>query len=78
MLLAESEVSLQRVVNEFYSVCKRRNLKVNTGKSKVMVFERREEEVIDFNITAYRVRLPAVARCRIMLGSEKMEEVSEF
>ncbi len=36
---------------------------------------RREEEVIDFN-TAYRVRLPAVARCRIVLGSEKMEEVS--
>ncbi len=31
----------------------------------------------DFNI-AYRVRMPAVARCRIRLGSEKMEEVSEF
>ncbi len=77
VLLAESEVDLQRVVNEFYSVCKRRKLKVNAGKGKVMVFERREEEVIDFN-AAYRVRLPAVARCRIMLGSEKIEEVSEF
>ncbi len=77
MLLAESEGDLQRVVKEFYSVCKRRKLKVNTGKSKVMVFERREEEVIDFN-TAYRVRLPAVAGCRIMLGSEEMEEVNEF
>ncbi len=33
--------------------------------------------MIDFN-TAYRVRLPAVAKCRIMVGSEKMEEVSEF
>ncbi len=41
MLLAESEGDLQRVVNEFHSVCKRRNLKVNAGKSKVMVFERR-------------------------------------
>ncbi len=68
---------LQRVVSEFFSVCKRRKLKVNVGKSKVMVFERREEEVINFN-TAYRVRLPAVVSCRIMLGSEKMEEVSEF
>ncbi len=68
---------LQRVVNAFYSVCKRRKLKVNAGKSKVMVFERRAEEVIDFN-TAYRIRLPAVVRCRIMLGSEEMEEVSEF
>ncbi len=77
MLLAESEGALQRVVNEFYSVCKGRKLKVNTGKSKVMVFERREEEVIDF-YTAYRVRLPAVARYRIMLGSEEMEEMNEF
>ncbi len=40
-------------MNEFYSVCKRRKLKVNAGKSKVMVFEKREEEVIDFN-TVYR------------------------
>ncbi len=54
MLLAESEGGLQRVVNEFYSVCKRRKLKVNAGRNKVMVFERREEEVVDFN-TAYRV-----------------------
>ncbi len=42
-----------------------------------MVFEKREEEVIEFNI-AYRARMPAVARCRIRLGIEKMEEVSEF
>ncbi len=42
------------MVNEFYSVCKIRKLKVIAGKSKVMVFERREEEVIDFNI-AYRL-----------------------
>ncbi len=48
---------------------------MNAGKSKVMVLERKEGEVIDFNV-AYRVRMPAVARCRIMLGSEKMEEVS--
>ncbi len=59
VLLAESEGDLQRIVNEFFSVCKRRKLKVNAGNSKVMVFERREEEVINFN-TAYTVRLPAV------------------
>ncbi len=75
VLLAESEGNLQREVNEFYSVCKRRKLKVNAGKSKVMMFGRREEEVIHFN-TAFRVRLPAIARCRVVLGSEKMEEVS--
>ncbi len=72
MLLAESEGDLQRVVNEFCSVCKRRKLK---GKSKVMVFERWEEKVFDCNI-AYRLKMPAVARCRIVLGSEKMVEVS--
>ncbi len=49
MLLAESERDLQGVVNEFYSVCNRRKFKVYAGKSKVMVFERREEEVVDFN-----------------------------
>ncbi len=43
----------------------------------MMVYERRKGVVIDFNV-AYRVRMPAVARCRIMLGREKMEEVSEF
>ncbi len=77
VLLAESEGDLQRVINEFFNVCKRRKLKVNAGRRKVMVYERREEEVINFN-TAYRVRLPAIASCRMMLRSEKMEEVSEF
>ncbi len=66
VLLAENEGDLQRVVNEFCSVCKKRKLQVNAGKSKVMVFERREEKVVDFN-TAHRVRLPAVARCRSCL-----------
>ncbi len=70
VLLAESEGDLQRVVNVFYSVCKRRKLKVNAGKSKVMMFERREEKVIDSN-TTYRARLPAVARCRIRLGCQQ-------
>ncbi len=44
LLLGESEGDLQRVVNEFSSVCKRRKLKVNAGKSKIMVLEKREEE----------------------------------
>ncbi len=76
VLLAESEGDLQRVVNEFFSVCTRRKLKVNAGRRKVMVFERRKEEVISFN-TAYRLRLPVVATCRRTLGSEKLDEVSE-
>ncbi len=38
VLSAESEWMLQRIVDEFERVCKRRKLKVNAGKSKVMVF----------------------------------------
>ncbi len=77
VLLAESKEGFAVLVNEFYSVCKRRKLKVNAGESKVMVAESKEEQVIDCN-TAYRVRLPAVVRCRIMLGSETMKEVSKY
>ncbi len=39
VLLAESEGMLQRIVDEFDRVCKRRKLKVIAGKSKVMIFE---------------------------------------
>ena len=46
---------------------------MNAGKSKVMVFERKEVEVVNLN-TPYRVNLPAVGRCEIVLG-EKMEEM---
>ncbi|KAK3893161.1 hypothetical protein Pcinc_003002 [Petrolisthes cinctipes] len=77
VLMAESERNLQRVVDEFQSVCKRRKLKVNVGKSKVMVFERAETEVIDF-ATPYRVAVPTGTKCEITLRGERMEEVKEF
>ncbi len=37
VLIAEIESDLQNLVNAFDSVCKRRKLKVNVNKSKVMV-----------------------------------------
>ncbi len=40
VLLAQSEGHLQRVVNEFGSVCKRRKLKIIAGKKTVMVFDK--------------------------------------
>ena len=43
VLLSEDEWELQGLVREFGSVCKKRNLKVNANKSKVMVFERSED-----------------------------------
>ncbi len=48
MLLAVSEGMLQRIIDEFNRVCKTTKLKVNTGKSKVMVFERAREQAINF------------------------------
>ncbi len=48
VLLAESEGMLQRIVDEFDRICKRRKLKMNAGKSKVMVFKRAREQTVNF------------------------------
>ena len=77
VLLAESERELQRVVDEFHRVCTRRKLRVNAGKSKVIVFERRQVEALQFS-TPYRVNVPVAENCEIILGGEKMEVVKEF
>ncbi len=72
VLLAESERKIQRVVDQFHDVCSRRKLKVNAGKSKVMVFERREAEVVDFG-NPYKVSVPVDERWEIVLGGRKDE-----
>ncbi len=77
VLLAESERGLQRVVDQFHSVCNRRKLGLNAGKSKVMVFGRKEVEVVDFG-NLYRVSVPVGERCEIVIGGERMEVVKEF
>ena len=43
----------------------------------MMVFERKEVEVVDFS-TPYKVNMPIVGRCEVVLGGEKMEEVKKF
>ncbi len=48
VLLTESGRELQRVVDQFHSVCSRRKLRVNARKSKVMVFERKEVKRVNF------------------------------
>ncbi len=75
VLLDESEGLLQRIVDEFDRVCKRRKLKVNAGKTKVMVFERAREQTINF-AKPYRVGSEAILGYKIWLGKEKMEEVN--
>ncbi len=54
----------------FDSACKRRTLKININKSKVMVFERSKGEVVDF-ACPYRVRVEWRKECEIRLNGEK-------
>ncbi len=48
VLIAENESDLQNLVSVFDSVCKRRKLKVNVNKSKMMVHEQSRSEAVDF------------------------------
>jgi len=77
VLMAESEKELQKIVDEFNNVCKRRKLKVNVGKSKVMVFERRMSDIIDF-ARPYRVNEQSELECKINMDGVRLEEVREF
>ncbi len=76
MLLAESKRELQRVVDQFHSVCSRRKLRVNAGKSKVMMFEGKEVEIVGFG-NPYRVSVPVDDRCEILFRGERMEVVKK-
>lgn len=58
---------------KFHNVCLRRKLKVNVGESKMMAFHSKEVEGCDFN-ALYRVSVPIVGRCGIVLGAKKYEE----
>ncbi len=67
---------LQNLVNVFGSVCKRRKLKLNVNKSKVMVCEWSSSEAVDF-VCPYRVGTECEKECKIILNGEEME-VNEF
>ncbi len=71
-LLAGSEKEIQRVVGQFHSMCSRRRLKVNAGKSRIMVFERKEIEMVNYG-DRYRVSVPKDGRCEIVLGDKRIE-----
>ncbi len=63
----ESEGILQRIVDEFDRVCNRRKLKVNAGKSKVMVFKKaREQKIPSFNNS---VNLAGILRRLVYLAA---------
>ena len=58
----QTEIKLCQLVTEFGRVCKRRKLRVNVGKSKVMRCTRNEDG----------------ARLNVMLNGELLEEVDEL
>ena len=61
-LVADSEGTLQQLVTEFDRVCKRRKLKINVDKSKVLRCSREDP----------------VPRLQIQIGGEQMEQVDSF
>ena len=40
VILAESEVELQKAINSLFEFCRHNKLQINTSKSKIMVFSR--------------------------------------
>ena len=62
VLVGDSEQKLQRLVKEFGSVCKRRKLSINVGKSKVMRIGKNREE----------------NEMNIRLNNSRMEEVESY
>ncbi len=61
VLIVENERGLQKLVEEFNSVCQMLKLKVNVKKSKVVVSERKKHDVIE-----YRVRTECEKQCEII------------
>ncbi len=76
VIIAENGSDLQNLVSVFDSVCKRRKLKINVNKSKVMVCERSRSEVDC--VCPYRVGIECEKECKIILNGEEKEEVNEF
>ena len=63
VVVEDSERTLCQLVTEFGRVCERRKLiRVNVGKSKVMRYTRNEDD----------------ARLNVMLNGEALEEVNQF
>lgn len=48
MLLPENDFVVQRVAVDFVRVYKKRGLRANVGKSKVMKFKRVRKQIFDF------------------------------
>ena len=58
VLLSENSNDLQSMLNEFYNYCTEWNLKINTNKTKVMIFCRgRMPNNLNFFINGYKIEI---------------------
>lgn len=55
------------MVNELSIVCERRKMKVNVYKCQVIVFDKRESEIIDV-ADSHRIKTDAQKQCKISLN----------
>ena len=58
VILAESEVELQKAINSLFEFCRHNKLQINTSKSKIMVFLRgkiRKKNIINFGVIPLEV-----------------------
>ena len=64
VLCGESEEDLRAIVEQFEGVCKRRRLKINAGKSKVMVVN--GEERLKCEVHVNGIRLEPISEFRYL------------
>ena len=64
VLCGESEEDLKAIMGRFIEVCRRRGLKGNVGKSKVMLLD--VEEGLECEICADRIRLEHVSEFKYL------------
>lgn len=70
---------MKKTVNEFDNICYNRNLSFNVGKSKMMVFESENSEIMKFvDIYIERVRAPCQKQCMTKLIGQLKEEGKLF
>ncbi|GBP49869.1 Protein YIF1B-B [Eumeta japonica] len=62
VILAPSACRLQKIVNKMNDFVQKRSMKINVGKTKVMVFERDE----------------SMTECDILIGNEKVKQVEKL
>lgn len=68
---------LQRMVDAFDGVCRRRKLRINIDRSKIMVFERTRVQTFNSE-KPYSFRIENPRDCNIWLGEKEMKRVNKF